>query len=117
MKKILLQILKIAGFLALGILLLYFAFRGIALDKLASTLKEVNFWWIGLSLFFAFISFFSRARRWMLLIEPLDFKPSFWNTYHSLMIGYLSLLQLYARLRAFRMMRCCLRRHRRNHLL
>jgi len=90
LKKILLQILKIAGFLALGILLLYFAFRGIALDKLASTLKEVNFWWIGLSLFFAFVSFFSRARRWMLLIEPLDFKPSFWNTYHSLMIGYLS---------------------------
>ena len=90
MKKILLQILKIAGFLALGILLLYFAFRGIKLDKLASTLKEVNFWWIGLSLFFAFVSFFSRARRWMLLIEPLNFKPTFWNTYHSLMIGYLS---------------------------
>ena len=90
MKKILLQILKIAGFLALGVLLLYFAFRGIALDKLASTLKEVNFWWIGLSLLFAFVSFFSRARRWMLLIEPLNFKPSFWNTYHSLMIGYLS---------------------------
>ena len=90
MKKILLQILKIAGFLALGVLLLYFAFRGIALDKLASTLKDVNFWWIGLSLFFAFVSFFSRARRWMLLIEPLNFKPSFWNTYHSLMIGYLS---------------------------
>lgn len=90
MKKILLQILKIAGFLALGILLLYFAFRGIALDKLASTLKEVNFWWIGLSLFFAFLSFFSRARRWVLLIEPLNFNPSFWNTYHSLMIGYLS---------------------------
>ena len=90
MKKILVQILKIAGFLALGILLLFFAFRGIALDELRATLSQVNFWWIGLSLFFAFISFFSRARRWMLLIEPLGFKPKFSSTYHALMIGYLS---------------------------
>lgn len=90
MKKPLLQILKFAGFLALGILLLYFAFRGIAFDELAKTLRETNFWWIGLSLLFAFISFFSRARRWVLLIEPLGFRPSFKNTYHSLMVGYLS---------------------------
>ena len=90
MKKTILQILRITGFLALGILLLYFAFRGIALDELANTLRKANFWWIGLSLFFALLSLFSRARRWMLLIEPLGFKPSFWNTYHSLMVGYLS---------------------------
>ena len=90
MRKTLLQILKIAGFLALGFLLLYFAFRGVALDKLAATLKRANFWWIGLSLIFAALSFFSRARRWMLLIEPLGYRPTFWNTYHSLLIGYLS---------------------------
>lgn len=90
MKKTLVQILKIAAFLALGILLLYIAFRGVAFDELARTLQKVNFWWIGLSLSFAFLSFFLRARRWMLLIEPLGFKPSFLNTYHSLMVGYLS---------------------------
>lgn len=90
MRKTFLQILKIAGFLALGFLLLYFAFRGVALDELGATLKRANFWWIGLSLFFAALSFFSRARRWMLLIEPLGYKPTFWNTYHSLLIGYLS---------------------------
>jgi uncharacterized protein (TIRG00374 family) len=90
LRKTFLQILKIAGFLALGILLLYFAFRGVALDELFSTLKRANFWWIGLSLVFAALSFFSRARRWMLLIEPLGFKPTFWPTYHALMIGYLS---------------------------
>ena len=90
MRKAFVQILKIAGFLALGILLLYFAFRGIAFDELSKTLSEANFWWIGLSLLFAFISFFSRARRWVLLIEPLGFRPSFKNTYHSLMVGYLS---------------------------
>jgi glycosyltransferase 2 family protein len=90
LKKTLLQILRIAGFLALGILLLYFAFRGIAFEELSKILRDTNFWWIGVSLFFAFLSFFSRARRWVLLIEPLGFKPSFKNTYHSLMVGYLS---------------------------
>lgn len=90
MKKLLIQILKIVGFLALGVLLLYFAFRGVALNELASTLQKVNFWWIGLSLLFAGISFLIRARRWMLLIEPLGFNPSYINTYHSLMVGYLS---------------------------
>lgn len=90
MKKTIIQILKIASFLALGILLLYFAFRGVAFDELATTLKKVNFWWIGLSLLFAGVSFFIRARRWMLLIEPLGFKPSFKNTFLSVMIGYLS---------------------------
>ena len=90
MKRIFIQILKIAAFLALGILLLYFAFRGVAFEELASILHRVNFWWIGLSLLFAGISFFSRARRWILLIEPLGYRPSFKNTYHSLMVGYLS---------------------------
>ena len=90
MKKSIFQILKITGFMALGILLLYFAFREIAMDELAATLRKANFWWIGLSLIILFISFFSRARRWMLLIEPLGFKPSFRHTYHALMVGYLS---------------------------
>jgi len=90
LKKSFGQILKIAAFLALGILLLYFAFRGVAFEELARMFRQVNFWWIGLSLLFACISFFSRARRWMLLIEPLGFKPTFKNTYHSLMVGYLS---------------------------
>jgi len=70
--------------------LLYFAFRGVAFDELARTLSNVNFWWIALSLLFAGISFLFRARRWMLLIAPLGHHPSFSNTYHSLMVGYLS---------------------------
>jgi uncharacterized protein (TIRG00374 family) len=90
LKKTILQILKIAGFLALGILLLYFAFRGIALDELGKTLREARFGWIGLSMVLAMVSFLSRARRWMLLIQPLGFRPGFLNTYHSLMVGYLS---------------------------
>jgi len=67
-----------------------FAFRGVAFKELASILSKVNFWWIALSLVFAGLSFLSRARRWMLLIQPLGYNPTFSHTYHSLMVGYLS---------------------------
>ncbi len=90
MKKNLTKLLKVTGFLSLSILLLWLAFRQINFDALVETLRNARFGWIGLSLLFAFISFFSRARRWMLLIEPLGYKPRFFTTYHALMIGYLS---------------------------
>jgi glycosyltransferase 2 family protein len=35
------------------------------------------------------LAFFSRARRWILMIRPLGYNPSLLNTYHSLMTGYL----------------------------
>ncbi len=82
--------MKILGFLALGVLLLFFAFRGIAMDELVETLRGARWGWIGLSLVFALLSFFLRARRWVLLVEPLGYQPSYFNTYHALMIGYLS---------------------------
>jgi len=90
LRKILTQSLKIAGFLALGVLLLYLAFKGIAFQELKSTLSGANYWWIGLSLVFLTLGFVLRARRWMLLIQPLGYRPSLKSTYHSLMVGYLS---------------------------
>ncbi|MBN1132547.1 MAG: flippase-like domain-containing protein [Bacteroidales bacterium] len=90
MKKAIIQILKISGFAGLGILLLYFAFRDIELDELLNIIKNANFWWVGASLLFLTLSFISRARRWVLLIEPLNFKPSLRNTFYALMVGYLA---------------------------
>ena len=90
MRHRIIQILKITGFLALGVLLLYLAFKGIALDELGSIIREANFWWVGLSLIFLSLSFLSRARRWVLLIEPLNYKPGLKNTFYSLMVGYLA---------------------------
>jgi uncharacterized protein (TIRG00374 family) len=90
LKAFLLKALKFAGFLAIGIVLLYFAFRGFSFDTLWNDLKDANYAWVFLSLFFSLIAFFSRAIRWMLLIEPLGFKPGLFNTFNSLMVGYLA---------------------------
>ncbi|MCG8411216.1 MAG: flippase-like domain-containing protein [Bacteroidales bacterium] len=75
-------------FLALGILLLYFAFREIDFNHLLEGLKNANYFWVFLSLIFAVISYISRAIRWKLLIEPLNYTPKVRNVFYALMFGY-----------------------------
>jgi uncharacterized protein (TIRG00374 family) len=94
LKKIIIQVLKFLGFLAVGILLLWLAFRNVDFKSLAKNLREANYYWLILSVFFGFVAFMSRARRWQLLIHPLDYHPSFWHTFHAMMIGYLANLAL-----------------------
>lgn len=77
-----------------GIILLWLAFRNIDMKSLANNLREANYYWLILSIFFATIAFASRARRWQLLINPLGYSPSFWHTFHALMIGYLANIAL-----------------------
>jgi len=94
LRKTLIQILKFFGFLAVGILLLWLAFRTVNFSKLRDDLIGADYSWILLSLLFGFIAYLSRARRWVILIKPLGHHPGFWNTFHSLMLGYLANLAL-----------------------
>ena len=94
MKKRLIQTLKFLGFLALGIVLLWLAFRNVEYKKLISGLKEADYNWVLLSLLFGFLAYLSRTRRWILLIHPLNYKPTFCNTFYALMTGYLANLAL-----------------------
>lgn len=82
--------LKFLGFLTIGIILLYFAFKGINLENIFIEIKNAKYSWILLSLLFAVIALFSRAHRWNLIIEPLGYKPSYWNTFYAMMTGYLA---------------------------
>jgi glycosyltransferase 2 family protein len=94
LRKGILQILKFTAFLVVGIVLLWFAFRNIDFHKLSADFKEANYSWLLLSVFFGFLAFVSRARRWVLLIYPLGFKPSTKNSFYALMTGYLANLAL-----------------------
>jgi len=47
-----------------------------------------------LSVLFGFFAYVSRARRWVLLINPLGFHPSTRNSFYALMTGYLANLAL-----------------------
>ncbi len=70
--------------------MLYLAFKGVAFDTLLDDLKNANYYWVLLSLLFAFVGYVSRAYRWRLLIEPLNYNPPVKNVFYALMLGYLA---------------------------
>jgi glycosyltransferase 2 family protein len=74
--------------------MLWLAFRSVNFSRLLTELKEANYAWILLSFVFAFLAFVSRARRWIILINPLGYNPSLKNTYNAMMTGYLANLAL-----------------------
>ncbi len=94
MRKGILQSLKFIAFFAVGLLLLWFAFHNIDFSKLWAELKQANYSWLLLSILFATFAFVSRARRWVLLVNPLGFSPSTTNAFYALMTGYLANLAL-----------------------
>jgi uncharacterized protein (TIRG00374 family) len=90
LKRKIIKVINFFLFLSIGIALLYLAFKGVALDTLLEDLRNANYYWVVLSMFFAFIGYVSRAYRWKLLIEPLNYNPPVKNVFYALMIGYLS---------------------------
>ena len=94
MRKGFIQAGKFVAFLAMGILLLWIAFRTVNFEALAKSLIGANYYWLLLSVLFGLLAYLSRARRWMILINPLGYHPKYWNTFHSMMSGYLANLAL-----------------------
>jgi uncharacterized protein (TIRG00374 family) len=94
LRKGFIQAGKFIAFLAIGILLLWIAFRTVDYKTLASDLKGANYYWLILSVLFGLFAYLSRARRWIILINPLGYYPKYWNTFHSMMSGYLANLAL-----------------------
>ena len=94
LKKVLIQALKFTAFLIAGLVLLWLAFRNIDFSALSRGLREAHYGWLLLSLLFAFFAYLSRARRWILLIQPLGYKPAFRNSFYAMMTGYLANMAL-----------------------
>ena len=88
MKTGLKQSLRAALFLGLAVLSLWVSFRGIDFGDLWAVLRKANYWWLLPAIIFSLLSFLIRARRWILLIEPLGSVPGLMNTYHAIVTGY-----------------------------
>jgi glycosyltransferase 2 family protein len=84
------------GSFAVAAVLLYLALRGVDLTEVGSALKAGNYWWILPLVFVTLFSHWIRAIRWKMLLEVLpehsDSKRpiSTWNTFISIMIGYMA---------------------------
>lgn len=94
MKKGIIQTLKFLVFLAVGILLLWLAFRNINFKSLGKGLMEARYGWLILSVMFGLFAYVSRARRWNLLIYPLGYRPKLKNSFYAMMTGYLANMAL-----------------------
>ncbi|MBI9054974.1 MAG: flippase-like domain-containing protein [Bacteroidales bacterium] len=88
MNRKIIKSINFSIFLAIGILLLYLSFKGVDFDHLVDDLKSANYFWVFISLICAIVGYVSRAIRWRLLIEPLNYKPPIKNVFFALMFGY-----------------------------
>jgi uncharacterized protein (TIRG00374 family) len=59
------------------------------LNQIIYNLKNANYWWILLSLFFGILSHLSRAWRWHFMLEPLGYKPKYTNSIMAVLLAYL----------------------------
>ena len=92
MKRSLLTILQYLFFVGLGILFVWLTIKDIKQEEWAhikSSLRNARRWMILPVLAMLLLSHYSRALRWKILMEPLGFKPSTFNTWAAVMIGYL----------------------------
>jgi glycosyltransferase 2 family protein len=92
MKKSFLTILQYLFFLGLGILFVWLTVRGIGKDDwqhIKVSLQNARHWVIFPVLLILLLSHYIRALRWKILMEPLGYTPSTFNTFAVVMIGYL----------------------------
>jgi uncharacterized membrane protein YbhN (UPF0104 family) len=92
MKRSILIVLQYFFFIALGLLFVWLTIKDIKQEDWAhikSSLANARSWVILPVLAMLLLSHYSRAIRWKILMEPLGFKPSTFNTLAAVMIGYL----------------------------
>ncbi|MBR9830805.1 lysylphosphatidylglycerol synthase transmembrane domain-containing protein [Acidiluteibacter ferrifornacis] len=93
MKKHILTFLKLAIPLAFGVFLIWYVYNGLTLeerDNLSYSFTHANYFVLILSVLFGILSHVSRAIRWKYTIEPLGKTPGFWNSFFTVMIGYIA---------------------------
>jgi glycosyltransferase 2 family protein len=92
MKKSIVTILQYVFFLGLGILFVWLSVRKIDHEQwvqIKSSLQRARLWLILPASGFLIASHYSRAMRWRILMEPMGYHPSRFNTFAAVMIGYL----------------------------
>jgi uncharacterized protein (TIRG00374 family) len=75
--------------LAIGVALLWWVFRGTDWPNVLQALKEAHWEWVGLSVVFVVISFFTRVQRWSYIVRTAK-HVSFRHLFSATQIGFLA---------------------------
>lgn len=87
----LLRALKVLVPLALGAWLVmhfYLQLDPVQRQQVFGAFVNADPLWVMAALIIGWLSHVVRAWRWRYLLEPLGYRPGFWNCYHAVMIGY-----------------------------
>ncbi|MBK9421952.1 MAG: flippase-like domain-containing protein [Flavobacteriales bacterium] len=91
MKQGLINTLKVGLPLAVGVWLIFYFYDQLGEDQRAqlfTAFRSANMWWMALATLVGWSAHVSRAWRWRYILEPLGYKPGFWDCYHAVMAGY-----------------------------
>lgn len=91
MRKRVISILQYFFFLGVGIFLVWWQLKTLTPEQKASFLEafhEANYWLIIPVVLLTLLSHFSRAVRWKLLMEPLNYNPKIKNVFSVILLGY-----------------------------
>jgi hypothetical protein len=90
--KQLLNVLKYTLLLAVSGLLMWYAVRGQDLARIGQYVRNANYWWLTITMILSVLGYFSRAYRWKMQLDPTVTgpRPTYWNVYHAMMVGYLA---------------------------
>ncbi len=97
MKKNIFTALKLILFISIGFLFVWLFFKDLdasQIDQIKDSFSKANYWWLILSFFIGLLSHVLRTFRWKMLLETINYNPSFKNTFLSLMIGYFANLAI-----------------------
>jgi uncharacterized membrane protein YbhN (UPF0104 family) len=92
MKKPVITILQYLFFFGLGIFFVWLSVKNIKHEQwlqIKDALQRARHWLIVPAFLLLLLAHYSRALRWKILMEPLGYKPSNFNTFAAVMIGYL----------------------------
>lgn len=89
-KQTVIKILRYLFFLALAVVLMYFAFKAIDFNKFVEGLKSADYLLVAISVVVGIIGYVFRVLRWQILISSLGYNIQAKNVYHATMIGYLA---------------------------
>lgn len=84
MKKVLQYLIS----LAVAAILVWFTFKNIDLNILWEKIKQADYRWVILSGMLALVAHWSRAYRWVLMLEPMGYRPSVFRTMLAVLVGY-----------------------------
>ena len=91
MRKRLFSILQYIIFLGGGIFLVWWQLKSMTAEQktaFIAAFHHANYWLLFPVILGIFLSHFSRAMRWKLMMEPLGYRPAIKNVFAVTMVGY-----------------------------